>query len=72
VDEQLERLAFYFYRSDDERKALDYLERAAEKASSLDAREQARELLTRGLKVADKLDDHDASTRLSHKLTLIS
>jgi predicted ATPase/class 3 adenylate cyclase len=71
-EEQLERLAFYFYRSDDERKALDYLERAAEKASSLDAREQARELLTRGLKVADRLDDRDASTRLRHKLTLIS
>jgi predicted ATPase len=70
-DDQLERLAFYFYRSDDEGKALDYLERAADKALSLDAREQTRELLTRGLKVADRLDDRDASTRLRHKLTLI-
>jgi predicted ATPase len=72
LDEHLEKLAFYFYRSDDERKALDYLERAADKAVSLDAREQARDLLARGLKVADRLEDREAGTRLSRHLELIS
>jgi predicted ATPase len=72
LDEHLEKLAFYFYRSDDERKALDYLERAADKAVSLDAREQARDLLARGLKVADRLGDDEAKTRLSRHLSLVS
>src|SRR5205085_6947861 len=50
VDEHLEELAFFFYRSDHQERALDYLERAAERAEGLDAPGQALELWARARK----------------------
>jgi predicted ATPase len=68
VEDQLETLAFYFYRSDDQRKALDYLERAAAKADSTGVRAQAVELWERARKVAIALGDTDAERRASERL----
>ena len=68
LEEHLERLALYYYRSGEQEKALHYLERAAEKAVSLDARPQAVELWSKGLKVADRLGDDDARKRIAERL----
>jgi class 3 adenylate cyclase/predicted ATPase len=65
AEEHLERLALYFYRSDEQGRALGYLERAGEKAASVDARSQAVELWTRAAKVAAKLGDEEAQKRLA-------
>jgi predicted ATPase/class 3 adenylate cyclase len=61
--EDVEQLAFYFYRSDDHTKALDYLLRAAERARELEADERARELLSRAEKLATRIGDDAATSR---------
>jgi class 3 adenylate cyclase len=71
VGEELEQLAFYFYRSSDQRKALDYLLRAADRARELEADERARELLTRAGKLADRLGDAEASARIRSALSAL-
>jgi class 3 adenylate cyclase len=68
VDEHLEELAFWFYRSDRPDRALAYLERAAERAESLDARPQAAELWTRARKVASRVGDEEAAARADARL----
>ncbi len=68
LDEHLEILAHSFYRSDDLVKALDYLERAGERASALDAVARAGELWSRALKVAGKLGDTAAEQRLTARM----
>ena len=68
VDEHLEELAFYFYRSDRPDRALSYLERAAEHAESLDARPQASELWARARKVATRLGEEEAGARIYERL----
>jgi predicted ATPase len=68
LDDHLEILAHYFFRSHDLPKALEYLERAGAKASELHAVAQAGELFGRGLKVAEKLDDEAARQRVQQRL----
>jgi class 3 adenylate cyclase len=68
TEEHLPRLAHYYALSRDHPKALAYLERAAERASGLDARTQAEELWGRALKVAQRLGDDEAERRISRKL----
>ncbi|MDQ3163100.1 MAG: AAA family ATPase, partial [Actinomycetota bacterium] len=68
LDDHLEVLAHYFSRSHDLPKALEYLERASGKASGLDAVAQAGELLGQALKVAEKLEDHEAVQRVRRRL----
>ena len=58
-DEHLPLLAFYYYRSDDRAKALEYLEAAAKRAEQLDP-DQAAELWARARKVAAKVSDKSA------------
>ena len=60
VDDHLEVLANYFARSHDLAKALEYLERAGEKAANLDAVAQAAELWRRALRIAEKQGDTEA------------
>lgn len=69
LDEYAERLAFYFYRSAERSKALDYLERAGARASAVEAYGRAEELWDRASKLADKLGDADAERRISAHLT---
>jgi predicted ATPase len=63
IDEHLERLAFYFYRSDEPQTALEYLERAAERASTLEAFDQAEELWSRTRRLAERTGDRAAAGR---------
>jgi predicted ATPase len=70
--QHLERLAFYFYRSDAPEKALPYLEKSGARALSLGADAQAAHLWRRGLKLAQRIHDEDATTRLHRRLTDIS
>jgi len=68
LEDRLEVLALYYYRSDDPGRALDYLERAAARALELDARIQAVQLLRRALKVCDLVGEADARARISAEL----
>jgi class 3 adenylate cyclase len=68
AEEHLPRLAHYYALSRDHPKALAYLERAAERASGLDARSQADELWSRALEVARRLGDAEAERRISARL----
>ncbi len=65
LEDRLEVLALYYYRSDEPGMALGYLERAAERALLLDARVQAAQLWRRALKVASRLPDPAAGARIS-------
>ena len=68
LDDHLEVLANYFARSHDLGKALEYLERAGEKAAGLDAVAQAADLWRGAIQVAEKLDDAEARRRLESQL----
>ena len=61
LDDQLEVLAHYFSRSDDLPKALEYMERAAERAIALDAPADAFGLWRAALDVAQRLGGDPAS-----------
>jgi class 3 adenylate cyclase len=71
LDDRLELVAHHYARSDDPVKALDYLDRAGERAAALDAVESARELWGRALKVAEKLGDEEASGRIRERLAAL-
>jgi DNA-binding SARP family transcriptional activator len=66
--EHLERLAYYYYRSDSSEKALEYLELAARQALELDAVGRATELLQRALRVASRIGDGAAQRRIGELL----
>lgn len=71
LDDHLEVLAYHFARSDDLAKALTYLEVAGERAAALDASQQAEELWTRALKVAERLGDSGARERVQKRLSAL-
>jgi class 3 adenylate cyclase len=68
LDDQLERLAFYHVRGGDLAPALEYLERAADRAASFRAQTQSADLLRRAAAVAEKLDDAGAKRRIEQRL----
>ena len=68
INEHLDTLAFLYYRSDDQRKALEYLQRAAERAVTAGDIDGARQLQRRALKVASALGDVTAEGRLRELL----
>jgi class 3 adenylate cyclase len=72
LDDRLEVLAYYYARSDNSRKALEYLEKAAARAASLNANAQALELWRRALKVAGKLEDAEAKRRIDDLIQHLS
>jgi len=67
-DEHLELLAHYYARSNNFEKALEYLERAAVRAESLDAGTQALQLWNRARNVAQRLGDADTERRITDRL----
>ena len=69
LDQHLEVIAHHFARSRNLDKALDYLERAGERAASLDANQNAEELWRRALKVAEKLGDPERLRRIEGVLS---
>jgi predicted ATPase len=68
IDEHLETLAHHYAESLELGKALEYLERAGERAASLDAGLQAREMWTKARAVADRLEDRAAAERIETRL----
>lgn len=69
LDDQLEVLAHYFGRSDDLPKALEYMERAADRAIALDAPTDAIDLWRGALAVAQQLGgDAAAEARLRQRI----
>ena len=72
LDDQLERLAFYRARGGDLALALEYLERAADRATSLRAHTQSIDLLRRAAAVAEELEDAAAKNRIERQLSELS
>jgi hypothetical protein len=68
LDERMEMLAHYHAQSGNLSKALDYLDRSAERAESWGQREEAARLWQRALRVAERMDDHAAAARLRERL----
>jgi predicted ATPase len=68
VDERLDQLAFYFYRSDETEKALGYLERAAEHAVTVEALERADQLWERARRLAERVGDQERVERFDRQL----
>ena len=65
LEDRLELLALYYYRSDEPGRALDYLERAGARAEELGAKVQAGQLYRRALKVAEQASDPKAAARVA-------
>lgn len=70
--EQLEQLAFYFYRSDETAKALDYLDRAADSALAVESPARAERLWTRARRLAERGGDAGAVQAFDEKLAWLS
>jgi class 3 adenylate cyclase len=71
LDDHLEVIAHHYARSDNPVKALDYLDRAGERAAALNATHSARELWGQALKVAQKLGDDSAIARAQARLATL-
>ena len=68
LDERMEMLAHYHAQSGNLSKALEYLDRSAERAESWGQREEALRLWQRALRVAQRMDDPAAAERLRARL----
>lgn len=68
LDDHLELIAHHYARSQNFPKALDYLERAGDKAAALDAGPQAAEMWRRARKVAVRMGDEAAERRIQERL----
>jgi predicted ATPase len=72
LDDQLELLAFYWARGGELERTLDYLERAANRATSLSADTQAADLWSRAATVAERINDPQARNRIEQRLAELS
>ena len=72
LDDHLEGLAFYYARGGDLERSLDYLERAANRATSLSAHTQAASLWSRAATVAERINDPEARNRIEQRLVELS
>jgi predicted ATPase len=72
LDDHLELLAFYHARGGEFQRALEYLEQAAHRATSLGARTQAADLWTRAAGLAVKVEDPAARARIEQRLVELS
>ena len=68
AEDQLEQLAFYFYRSEEHAKALDYLDRAAERAATVESLARAQELWTRARRLAERSGDAERVSAIDRRL----
>jgi Cdc6-like AAA superfamily ATPase len=68
LDDKLELLAFYCARGGDLERALEYLERAADRATSLRAHTQAALFRSRAAAVAERVTDPVARDRIERRL----
>jgi class 3 adenylate cyclase len=72
LDDQLELVAFYWARGGELERAFDYLERAANRATSLSAHTQAADLWSRAATVAERINDPQARNRIERRLVELS
>jgi class 3 adenylate cyclase len=72
TDEHTERLAYHYYRSDDQARAIPYLEAAADRAAEQAAWTEADELLRRAIKVAEKTGNAEAESRARARLAALT
>jgi predicted ATPase/class 3 adenylate cyclase len=72
IEERLEQLAFYFYRSDEPEIALGYLMKAAERAAALESFDRAIALWTRARRLAERIGDDEAAGRADERLTQLA
>ncbi len=72
TDDQLDRLAFYYYRSDVPERALEYLERSAARAGAMHATDEAVELWRRAERVASRKGDRDAEERAAGEIAALT
>jgi class 3 adenylate cyclase len=68
LDERMEMLAHYHAQSGNLSKALEYLDRSAERADGWGQRDEAVRLWRRALRVAERMDDPQVVERLRHQL----
>jgi class 3 adenylate cyclase/Cdc6-like AAA superfamily ATPase len=68
LDDQLERIAFYYARGGDLERSLDYLERAANRATTLSAHTRAVGLWSHAARIAEKMNDPEARGRIERRL----
>jgi class 3 adenylate cyclase len=68
LDDHLEQVAFYWARGGDLPRALEYLERAANRATSVDGRTHAASLWARAATLANRMDDPVARDRIERRL----
>jgi class 3 adenylate cyclase len=71
LDDHLAVLAYHYYRSEDQSKALDYLERMATAAMARGDREEAAEFLRRAQKVAGRLGNVEEERRIAERLAAL-
>lgn len=69
LEGHLEELAHHYARAHDLRKALEYLERGAERAVGLGANDEAGRLWLRALRAANRLNDEAAADRIRERMT---
>jgi putative lipase involved disintegration of autophagic bodies len=72
IEDQLPLLAHYYAMSDDLTRAMQYLERAGDRAAAMSWKEQAAEMWKRARKVAARLEDAEATARLDERLASMS
>jgi class 3 adenylate cyclase len=68
LDERMEMLAHYHAQSGNLSKALDYLDRSAERAEGWGQRDEALRLWRRALRVAEQMDDSGPADQLRARL----
>jgi class 3 adenylate cyclase len=69
LDGHLEEVAHHYARAHDLGKALEYLERGAERAAELGANDEAGRLWLRALRAANRLNDEPAAERIRDRMT---
>jgi predicted ATPase len=72
LDSHLEEVAHHYARAHDLGKALEYLERGAERAAELGANDEAGRLWLRALRAANRLKDEPAAERIRDRMTAVA
>lgn len=72
LDSHLEEVAHHYARAHDLGKALEYLERGAERAAELGADDEAGRLWLRALRAANRLNDDVAAERIRDRMATIA
>jgi predicted ATPase len=72
LDQHVDTIAYHHYRSDDQARAMPYLEQAADAALARGDPTHAAELLRRAEKIAARVGDEDAQRRVAARLLAVS